>query len=63
MAPDTMRFTLGASSGLTQYRRFKGVTLGEPGEPDLQTDDALGEPGELWVSQMNESIRAQGQTI
>ena len=39
---DTMRFTLGASSGLTQGRRFKGVTLGELGEP--------------WVSHATESI-------
>jgi len=30
MASDTMRFTLEASSRLTQCRRFKGVTLGEP---------------------------------
>jgi len=30
---DTMRFTLGTSSGLTQGCRFKGVTLGELGEP------------------------------
>jgi len=48
-----MRFTLGPSSGLTQGRRFKGVILGEPGEPDPQTgdklgelDDALGEPSD-----------------
>lgn len=32
MAPYTMAFVFGASSGLTQYRCFKGVTLGEPGE-------------------------------
>jgi len=39
---DTMRFTLGASSGLTQCRCFKGITLGELGELDLQAGDVLG---------------------
>jgi len=38
-----MRFTLGTSSGLTQCRRFKGVTLGEPNEADPQAGDALDE--------------------
>jgi hypothetical protein len=42
MAIDTNRFTPGASSGLTQGRRYKGVTLGEPGE----LGNALGEPSE-----------------
>ena len=46
MAIDTMRFALGASSGLTQYRRFQGVTPCEPGELDLQAGDAPGEPSE-----------------
>lgn len=41
-----MRFTLGASSGLTQCRHFKGITLGEPGEPDPQAGDELGELGD-----------------
>jgi len=54
MAIDTMRFTLRAFSELIQGRRFKGVTLGEPGEPDPQAGDALGELGEPWVSQMTE---------
>lgn len=34
-----MRFTPVASSGLTERRRFKGVTLGEPGGPDPQAGD------------------------
>ena len=41
-----MGFTTGASSGLTQGRRFMGVTLGELGGPDLQLGDDLGD----WVS-------------
>ena len=45
--PDTNRFPPGASSGLTQCRRVKGVTLGELGEPDPQAGDGLGELGEL----------------
>jgi hypothetical protein len=48
-----MRFTAGASSGLTQRRCFKGVTLGEPGEPGAQAGDDLGEPGEGWVSRVS----------
>jgi len=44
---DTMRFTLGASSGLTQCRRSKGATLGEPGEPDAHVGDELGELGNV----------------
>lgn len=42
-----MIFVFGASSELTQARRFKDVTLGELGEPDLQEGDLLGELGEL----------------
>ena len=34
-----------AASGLTQTRRFEGVTLGELGELDLQVGDDLGELG------------------
>jgi len=41
-----MIFNLWASSGLTQCRRFKGVTLGEADEPDPHADDELGEPGD-----------------
>ncbi len=46
VARDTMRFTTGASSGLTQCRRFMGVTLGELGEPDPQAGDDMDEFGE-----------------
>jgi hypothetical protein len=39
MAHHTMTFVFEASSGLTQSRRFKGVTLGEPGGLDPQAGD------------------------
>jgi len=41
-----MGFTPEASSGLTQCRRFRRVTLGEPGEPVPQVGDDLGELGD-----------------
>jgi len=50
MARDTMAFVFGASSGLTQSRHFKGIALGEPGEPDPQTGEQLSELSEPWVS-------------
>src|SRR3569833_3343719 len=43
MASGTMKFILGASSGLTQCRRFKNVTLSDPYEPDPQVGDNLHE--------------------
>ena len=41
---DTVRFTPEAL-GLTQCCRFKGVTLGEPGEPNPKADGDLSELG------------------
>lgn len=42
-----MRFTLAASSRLTQCRRFEGAPLGELGELDPQAGDELGELGDV----------------
>lgn len=38
MAPDTMKFVFGPSSGLTWARRFKCATLGELGESWVNRD-------------------------
>ena len=47
MAPDTMTFTLGASSGLRLTCWLGLVSLGELGEPDPRLGDRLGEQDEL----------------
>jgi len=58
-----MRFTLGASSGLTQRRRFKGVTPGEPGEADPQAGDAQGELGDVLGEPSERVNQSQGRAI
>lgn len=47
MALDTMRFTIGTTSGLAQARCFEGVPPGDLGELDTQMGDHLNDSGKL----------------